>query len=420
MLFSIKLNRTSPSGFMLFILQLLVGGVYVFAGVVKLVDPVGASIKIHEYLEAFGLSFLQPLSTFLGVIAALIEFVLGISLILGVFKNTVIKLLLGVTLFFTVLTFILALTNPVTDCGCFGDAIKLSNWQTFYKNLFLLAAILGILKFKHLINTIQSVLRSWMLILLVTFIGAFISHYSYHHLPILDFRPFAVGNDLPKLMAIPEGAPVDEFKTVFYYSKNGETKEFDESNYPWQDSTWVFVEMKSELVKKGYEPPIHNFNLENPDKGDITAQVLQSSEFEFLLIVPIAEDIPEKAKTKIKELSENLANTGQYLTYVSASEKQDVNTLLLNQNNDFHFANADLTLLKTIIRSAAGLVILKDGIVLAKYNYKDFPHEDYLGNPLAAALIVKSTLKSKLIFLYLLLFLGAGILLILGINPKHK
>lgn len=401
-------------------LKLFVGGIYIFAGVVKLVDPVGAGIKFHDYLAAFGMSFLQPIALLLGVLAALAEFTLGLSLILGIFKKQIIHTVLGVTVFFTLLTFVLALTNPVTDCGCFGDAIKLTNWQTFYKNLVLLSAVVVIFIFRHKMRQLKGGIRPWLLLIFIVLVGAYIPHYSYHHLPIVDFRPFAVGNHIPSLMKVPVGAPEDEYKTVFYYQKNGETKEFDESNYPWQDSTWVFVEMKSELVKKGFEPPIHNFIIESLSEGDITTQILTSDDYQYLLIAQQLEEIPPKAIDKIKILTDDLLQNGQNLTVVTSSSQQDINSFKSNNNLNSAFANADLTLLKTIIRSKAGLLIVKQGTVIGKYNYNDFPNADYFQNPIGSELVVKSTLKSRLIFVYLLLILGLGIFLILRISPEHN
>lgn len=402
------------------ICRIFVGIIYVFSGIVKLVDPVGAGIKFYDYLEAFGLSFLQPIALVLGVLAALAEFALGLALLLNIFKNKVVNILLGVTVFFTLLTLILALTNPVSDCGCFGDAIKLTNWQTFYKNLIIFGAITILYMYKSKLSTIDSMLKQGLLLGLILIIGAAIPHYSYHHLPIIDFRPYAVGNHLPSLMEIPEGAPQDEYKTIFYYSKNDETKEFDESNYPWNDSTWIFVEMKSELIKKGYEPPIHDFIIESQTQGDITSQILNSSNLEFLLITPKLEEVDKKMIQKISQLDDELSKINHSLTIVTSSSEEDIENFKYIISKDLQFANADATLLKTIIRSKAGLVILKDGIVIGKFNYKDYPSYKSLENILAYLLSVKSTLQSKLILLYLLLIFGAGFLLIQKYIPKHN
>lgn len=402
----------------LWIFKIFVGLIYVFAGIVKLVDPVGAGIKFHDYLEAFGFTFLQPAALLLAVLSALAEFVLGAALLLNIFKNKVVNTLFGVTVFFTLLTFVLALTNPVSDCGCFGDAIKLTNWQTFYKNLIILAVIGVLFLYKSKLDEIQQPLKKWLLLGLILFIGALIPHYSFHHLPIIDFRPYAVGNHLPSLMEIPEGVPQDEYKSVFYYSKAGETKQFDESNYPWQDSTWVFMEMKSELITKGYEPPIHDFVIESQTEGDLTSHLLNSSNLEFILIAPKLDKLNPNITNKITFLCDNLSDNDQFLTIVTSSTNEDINNFISETNINMKFANADITLLKTIIRSKAGLVVLKDGIVVEKYSYTDYPSGKDLKNIMAHLLSVKSTLKSQLIFLYLLLLFGAGILLIHRFIPK--
>jgi hypothetical protein len=244
-----------------FVCRVIIGLVFVFSGVVKAIDPLGSAYKFHDYFQAFNLGFLNTLSLTLAILLCAAEFIAGFSLLTGIRQKTGlwgIVILLGI---FTPLTFILALTNPVSDCGCFGDAIRLTNWQTFEKNIILVFLLVVLFTGRNEIRNIFSKATEWIIIIsaVILFIG--FSLYNLIYLPMIDFLPYKTGVKIADKIIIPEGATADKYSTTFIYEKNGVRKEFDIKNYPANDSTWKFVDQKSVLVKEGYKPPIRDFSI---------------------------------------------------------------------------------------------------------------------------------------------------------------
>ena len=253
--------------------RLLIGVVFIFSGFVKAVDPVGGAIKIGEYLASFGLDMLQPFTVLLSFNLSAIAFALGVCMLLGVYRRYVSFLVLVFMVFMTPLTLYLALFDPVSDCGCFGDALVITNWETFFKNIVLsLAAIVTFIYNQRLFQCFTYRVY-WFVALYAYLFGVGFAYYNYNHLPVIDFRPYKVGANIPQLMEMPEGAPQDEYKYTFVYEKDGVKKEFSLEDYPANDSSWTFVESKTELVKKGYQPPVAAFNIYNGEGDDVTEEI---------------------------------------------------------------------------------------------------------------------------------------------------
>ena len=246
------MTRKAWTGDLLVFSRIILGAVFIFSGFVKGVDPMGSAFKFSDYFLAFGMESLEPASLPLAFILSAAEFLIGISL----FFNLKMRLgawgILIFMTFFTPLTLILALTNPVTDCGCFGDAIVMTNWQTFIKNIILLPFVLIVFFMRKRQTVHFPDGYAWLGIIL--FASGFLAMewYVYQHLPFMDFRPYSVGTNIPEKMSIPEGAEQDVYRTVLHYEKNGEVREFNEENFPWQDTTWTFVDSEHVLVNKGY------------------------------------------------------------------------------------------------------------------------------------------------------------------------
>ncbi|HYW95838.1 MAG TPA: BT_3928 family protein, partial [Bacteroidales bacterium] len=266
--------------------RLITGIVFIFSGFVKAVDPLGSTYKFTDYFNAFHLGFLEPLALPLAIVLSSTELVLGITLLLGYRMRAAAWVLLFFMSFFTLLTFILALTNPVTDCGCFGDALILTNWETFFKNVVLMGFVLILFTGRSKFTELRFPAVEWGVVALFFAITVVFSLYNYNHLPVLDFRPYAIGTNIEQGMIIPEGAPEDVYSTELMYKnkKSGEEKVFSMKDFPKDTLTWDFVDARSELVKRGYEPPIHNFNIVAPNGVDITDHILTRSGFTFLLI----------------------------------------------------------------------------------------------------------------------------------------
>lgn len=353
--------------------RLLLGAVFVFSGFVKAIDPLGTSYKIKDYFEAFDWTFFSDLSLMMAVLLAATEFFLGAALLLGIWKKTVSLLLLLFMSVVTPLTLYLAIKNPVTDCGCFGDALILTNWQTFFKNLVLLLLAIVVFfrndKFYLFFGLRTSRYNTYWCIVF----PLFLSLLSYRHLPVLDFRPYKIGNRLEDLMKIPAGAPTDSFEMQFIYEKNGVKKEFSADNAPLSDPSWTFVDRKERQIRKGYVPPIHDFVILHPSKGDITEEILKDTSYTFLLVSPKLEE----SNTDVPPLVDNACNYAKSHNYafygLTNSGKSEIEEWNYEYDSNIEFCSVDDRVLKTIIRSNPGLVLLKDGVVIQKWAFRDIP-----------------------------------------------
>jgi len=342
---------------------------FIFSGFVKAVDPLGTVYKIEDYLKAFGGFFtdLLPLAGAAAVCLIAVEWVLGICMLCNVRTNITSWVSLAFYLVMTPLTLWIALTNPVSDCGCFGDALVLTNWQTFWKNVVLLALVIVLLCCKKSIPQ----LFSWWAELIIVSVGLAalvnVMCYSYNHLPPMDFRPYKVGNNIPELMEIPEGAPADEYEITFIYAKDGVQQEFTVENYPKGDSTWTFVDQKSVLVKKGYEAPIHDFEIMTMDFEDITYDVLESEEPVTLIIM---YDLQKTDLNQIEKVKDVLANN--LLCYIlTGSGEEEIQEFCMQNDIDMNaFCFTDPVTLKTIVRANPGMIVVKNGIIIEKHNFK--------------------------------------------------
>ncbi|MGQ9621762.1 MAG: BT_3928 family protein, partial [Bacteroidales bacterium] len=270
---------------------------------------------------------------------------------------------------FTPLTFILALTNPVSDCGCFGDAIKLTNWQTFWKNVLLMAFVIIMLFDKNKPTEFLKPLTGWSIMFSIsTFFIAF-TGYNLRYLPVIDFLPYKIGNNIRELMEIPEGAPAPVFKTTFIYEKEGVKKEFTIDDYPAGDTSWVFIDQKSVMIKKGYEPPIHDFSIVTTDNRDLTDQILNNRNHTLLMIITKLEKAKPERLEKGFETGRRCLEEGTdfYILTASSSEK------IKEYQNDFQFCLVDEITLKTMVRSNPGYIMLKNGTVTGKWSWANLP-----------------------------------------------
>lgn len=356
--------------------RLLIGVVFIFSGFVKSVDPTGGAIKISEYLASFGLDKLQPFSVMFSFNLSAIEFTLGVCMLLGVYRRYTTFLVLLFMAFMTPLTLYLALFNPVSDCGCFGDAVVISNWETFYKNLVLSAAAVMTFVYNQRIFQCYTFKVYWFVALFSYIACVLFAYHNYNHLPIIDFRPYKVGANIPELMEIPEGAPQDEYRYTFIYEKDGVKKEFTLEDYPANDSTWTFVESKNELIKQGYVPPVASFNIYNVQGDDVTYEILDHPGPLFLLVAPKLEDADDDHIDEINEVYDYALENNIPFYCVTGSSQEEINEWSDNTGAEYPFRMADEVLLKTIIRSNPGLVLLKGGTILAKWHYNDIPSDE--------------------------------------------
>ncbi|MBI9057400.1 MAG: DoxX family protein [Labilibaculum sp.] len=372
-----------------FISRLLVGLLFIFSGFVKAVDPMGSTFKFSDYFLAFGMDSFTGIAFPLAILLSTLEFTVGVALLFNARIKITAYFALIFMLFFTPLTLVLAITNPVSDCGCFGDALVLTNWETFGKNIIILALTLIVFFGRKKIEKQETRLEQNLLLVFSLIVSIGISTYSYRHLPLIDFRPYHIGANISDGMIIPEGATADEYRSLFKYEKDGIVKEFDETNYPWQDTTWKFVDSEQIKIKEGYTPPIHDFSISNEIDGDITNSVLLNEDYSFVLVSKDLSKINKTSHEKIRELSYfALENNIQFigLTASGFSEKQ---RFKIEQDLPFEFYNTDEIQIKTIIRSNPGLLLLKKGTILDKWHFRDFPKVEELKGDLSAHSITK-------------------------------
>jgi uncharacterized membrane protein YphA (DoxX/SURF4 family) len=354
--------------------RLLFGAVFVFSGFVKAIDPLGSTYKIEDYLRTFG-GFFESMADYafpLAIVLSTVELLIGLNLILKVHLNFTMTLALVFMAVMTPLTLYLAIKNPVIDCGCFGDALVISNWATFFKNLVLLGLIIVMLlyhtKFRPFLSTQVQYIG------VVTFIafGILLSVYSYRHLPMIDFLPYKIGVNIPKAMAVPDNAPSDVYKTTFIYEKDGVQKEFTLENYPKGDSSWVFVDQKTELLTKGYKAPIHDFSIMNGQFDDITQQVLNSPGETYLIIMYDLNETSVTGAAKAEELYLKYKKSGIKIYALTGSSDADVQKFKDKNDITFPFWKTDPTTLKTMVRANPGLILLKKGTIMGKWNWRNF------------------------------------------------
>ncbi|QRX64052.1 hypothetical protein JS578_01980 [Dysgonomonadaceae bacterium zrk40] len=359
------------------IARLFVGGLFTFSGIVKAVDPLGTAYKIDDYLIEMGLSELMLLSLPLSLVMVVGEFTLGMLLLLGLYRKGTLRLILLFLLFFTPLTLWIALANPVEDCGCFGDAIKISNWETFWKNLVLSAALLLLLFNQKKIGPLFGRRMAPLAAGFIVLYGLLFTLHNLNRLPLFDFRPFHIGASIPEQMEV-EPELADLYETIFIYQKDGVEKEFTEENYPWNDSTWHYVDMRNRLVREGSKPAIEDFVLTLIQRdemngsmnagGDMTRELLQEKEWLFLMITYSLGEMEQRHLDQFKALHQFAEERGYPFYLVTSSPSEVIASWEEQQRTGFRFANGDEKVLKTMVRSNPGLMLLREGVVINKWD----------------------------------------------------
>jgi len=436
--------------------RLLIGSLFIVSGLIKANDPLGFSYKLNDYFAAsvLNMPWLDSFALELSIFICVVEIVLGVAVLLGSKMKVATWSLLGLMIFFTFLTGLTAVANwlfennesattlfleglfgfviredysYMKDCGCFGDALKLTPWQSFLKDVVLLVVLiptfiwrkkiesntekedmimlpiavalvalfsLGVVSwgfpilFSIFLLGILFAMKKWVkmpqldwgMAVVATIVATWFSIYSLQHLPIRDYRPYAVGKSLPDGIKCPDGAPQDIYEDKWFYRVNGEVKEFTTADAPWKIAGAEYVDRETELIFKGCEPPIHDFVLEDYDGNDHTDEIL--SEPAILLIVTYditaADEDVQAAINALNTAAQNDPKGGPYVYGLSASLHDNVEAFKTKHKTEFDFLTADATALKTVIRSNPGIVLLKKGVVAGKWHHNDLPSYETL------------------------------------------
>ncbi|MBJ2175008.1 DoxX family protein [Aureibaculum sp. A20] len=353
------------------IARLLVAATFIFSGFVKLIDPLGSAYKFQDYFAAdvLNLEFLSPFALPFSILLILAEIMLGVTLLIGFKPKTTVWSLLLLTLVFLFLTWYSAYYDKVTDCGCFGDAVKLTPWETFYKNVILIGLIFVLLfTIKNIKPLFGKNVVKWISFA-AFMVFLYIVYYVLTHLPLIDFRPYAIGKNIPEGMIIPEGAKPDVYEDTWIYKVNGEDKEYTTAEKPWEIEGATFVDRKTVLIEKGYEVPIHDFSMER-DGVDFTEFLMQKEKL-VLIVMHNLSKTEISLLPKIKEFSTKALQEGYDVYAMSSNKEADFLKIKKEYNLDFDALFCDDITLKTMIRANPGIITLNKGTITGKWNAND-------------------------------------------------
>ena len=352
------------------VIRIFVGILFIISGFIKLNDPVGFSFKLEEYFSqgVLDLPFLTPYALAISILVVVVEVMVGVMLILGYKRKITVWTLLAMIIFFTFLTFYSAYFNKVTDCGCFGDAIKLTPWESFTKDVVLLILILIIYAGRKYITPLVKphTVKAALMVSLLACIGYV--YYVLNHLPVIDFRPYEIGKNIEEGMSVPENAPKAIFEYKWKFNVNGNEEIYITNGaYPTVDGEYIDVETKE--MQAGYEPPVHDFTVEQEGE-DFARSLLQEPK----LVMVIAYDLRKSnldVFKEIKSVAEKALKAGYKVIGMSASGPDQTTFLKKEYGLGFDFYFTDETTLKTIVRSNPGVLVLEKGTIKQKVHYND-------------------------------------------------
>ncbi|MCX6246838.1 MAG: DoxX family protein [Bacteroidetes bacterium] len=348
--------------------RIIIGLIFIFSGFVKGIDPLGFTYRLEDYFQVFGTPWANPFALYLTIFLCTVEFMIGISLLLNLWIRWSAWWLLGFMIFFTCLTFFDAVYNLVPDCGCFGDAITLTNLQTFLKNIVLMIFVIPVFtgrkKFKNWSPLWAQ--KTFLLIFGLAFLG--VSVYCYRHLPFIDFMGWKVGNKIN----VP-ASPL-KFYVTFKNKLTGEEKEYLTPDYPWKDSVWMsqwaFKGQRAVDPSKGRELALR---IEDERGADVSGSIIDNPDLQFILVAWDLGRTDTAAFHKILPFYKKAAKEGYSFVCLTSSVQADIHKFRMANGTAFSFYNADDVALKMMIRSNPGLILIRNGIVLAKWPFRKFP-----------------------------------------------
>ncbi len=350
--------------------RVFVGLLFIFSGLVKLNDPMGFSFKLHDYFAegVLNLPFLDPITLPMAIFIVILEVLVGLGLLVGFKPKLNIWLLMLMIVFFTFLTFYSAYFNKVTDCGCFGDAIPLTPWQSFYKDLILLVFIIILFINRNLVKPISTLKVRSSVMVVALLACSFMAYDVLAHLPYKDFRAYKVGTNIPEGMI-----PVPDEAIMYYNLKNKETGEIKRFEKFPDDYTkeWEYIDFEKEIIKEGKDAPIHDFTIE-VEGADITEEVLAMDRV-FLVISYDITKANVKGHLKIREFANEAEEAGVKIIGLSGSVTNEIEKFRHEHQLAYPFGVTDGTALKTIIRANPGIIMLEEGVIKAKWHYNDLP-----------------------------------------------
>jgi uncharacterized membrane protein YphA (DoxX/SURF4 family)/peroxiredoxin len=351
--------------------RIFVGILFIISGLIKLNDPIGFALKLEEYFSepVLNLPFLSPLALAFAVFMVILEVVLGVMLLIGFKQKFTIWSLLLMIVFFTFLTFYSAYFNKVTDCGCFGDALKLTPWGSFTKDVVLIFFLLILLFNIKLIQPLFKPAANIGIVIVSLVLSGFMAYWVLNHLPLKDFRAYKIGTNIQDGMSFPPDAEQAVIEMIFVYKVNGVNTEFTDKELMIIPSGAEFVERRDNIISLGYEPPIHDFTMEKDD-FDYKDVLLEEPKLMIFLTynLKIAD---EDGLKKLEALHQKAIEKGYKVIGMTASNKNEIEKVKEKHNFTFDYYFADAVTLKTIERANPSIVILEKGTVTQKVHHND-------------------------------------------------
>ena len=365
--------------------RIFVGLLFIFSGLIKINDPLGFSYKLEEYFEVFHIGFLSSFALSMAIILCSLEIILGFALLIGVRAKSVAWGLLLLIIFFAFLTFYSAYFKVVQTCGCFGDAIPLTPWQSFSKDLVLLLLIIIIFINRKTIEPGFSKKTGDNLLIGSAIVALGIGLYTYNFMPVIDFLPYKVGASIPDAMKIPPGAKPDEFQITYNLKnkKTGETKVMTDREYLssniWKDSNWEVVGTpENKLLKKGYEPPIKDLSIQDAQGNNYTNELLSNPYNSLIIVAYDLNHTNVEAIGKLNAMAANLIHNFNTRTIMLTSNSaKDAEAFSKKNHLVMEIFYADEVPLKSMVRANPGVILMKNGVILNKWHYHSMPkYED--------------------------------------------
>lgn len=375
-------TSSARTNYTLALARSITGLLFIFSGLIKANDPTGFGYKLEEYFHVFGTHFLNDYSVIIAIAICSLEILLGALLLLGFWGRTVAWGLLLLILFFTFLTFYSAFFEVVTSCGCFGDAVPLTPWQSFGKDLVLLVLILIIFFNRGALHPViaSRAAQAFLTVVLIV-LSAGIGVYTVNYLPFIDFLPYKKGNNLPGLMTLPEGQEGDQYDIIYTlrHKASGEEKQVSDKVYLadelWKDESWEIIgDPESKLVKKGYQVPIPDLLITDANGEDFTEQLIENPYYNVVVVAWSLDKTNLDALSRINELVTEVAdayNIRAVLLTASGTQQAEQISRELNLLTEIFYADA--VPLKSMVRANPGVLLLRNGIVIDKWHYNTLP-----------------------------------------------
>lgn len=350
--------------------RVIIGITFMFSGFVKGVDPMGTMYKIEDYFVAYHLDWAMPLAIYLSFALVTLEFIIGVFLLLNIRMKEVTWVLTALMSFFTLVTLYDALFNPVPDCGCFGEAIKLTNWQTFYKNIVLMVFTLILVftaKYSKKTFPLKMERTAGVLFTLAFLMFVF---YNHQNLPAIDFREWKEGRNMKQ-------SGKAKYYLVYKNKTSGETRAYLSSELPYNDSTWMenweFVKQKIDYSQVNRK---HHLQIVDYNGNDHTREIVENPNYQFIITSHSLDKAKAGALRRAAALYDSLSNKGYDFVVLTSSLKERSMEFQANYNTDIGIYQADDIELKTMVRANPGMILLKNGIILEKWHHSNLPGEE--------------------------------------------